>query len=228
MGKAVMLIWVVEPLLFEVCAPEREATGICGMITRSSRLLTAGSFPPQTDVSERLVGLIPIGVGLPKGTLRVLRSIFRASLLSELDTLLRDQSSFKRLSIKICLAGDKMGIRFNMHDGTLDTALAKIWARVCMAVVQNAMMDDEKFRELFRRTVRNMNLDDVAYVWVDLLIDLGIGPSDFDGFRKGHMVSQRSTQDCQHDIPSSPFLPTVKIDACRIGSAEPITPGWLP
>jgi hypothetical protein len=157
MGKAVMLIWVVEPLLFEVCAPEREATGICGMITRSSRLLTAGSFPPQTDVSERLVGLIPIGVGLPKGTLRVLRSIFRASLLSELDTLLRDQSSFKRLSIKICLAGDKMGIRFNMHDGTLDTALAKIWARVCMAVVQNAMMDDEKFRELFRRTVRNMN-----------------------------------------------------------------------
>ncbi|KAK4444568.1 hypothetical protein QBC34DRAFT_474512 [Podospora aff. communis PSN243] len=223
--KGVMLLWVVERLLFGVCAPGRGEKGGCGMVTGASRLRTAGEFP-QTAISERLEGLVPVDVGLDEETLRVLQVICRAELLSELDTLLRgsDSDEFKRLSIEICPLGGKEGIRFHLHEGTLDPAMAKLWARVCMAVVQNAMMDDDKFRELFRRIIQHKSAD-VAYDWAELLIDLGLPTSDIDAFRKKHMVLQRSTR--ASEGASSPFLPTVKEDKLRIASAEPVTPGWL-
>ncbi|KAK0649697.1 hypothetical protein B0T16DRAFT_457086 [Cercophora newfieldiana] len=234
--KTLLLIWLTEPLLFDLCAPHRRQDAHCGMITQSS-LLTVdgpGGWVGNIIDTEHLVRLVPDGGKLPQKSVNAMRKICQAPDVATLDTLLCDPRSFNTLSIGLGIGHyGRHDIQFNMHEGTLDHTTVKIWTRVCMAIVEKSSGDDDEFRGLLQRIADQIHTDGVVYDWRDLLVDLDVDSSVTFGFMKKRLLLERldgglpESDDDASDLTleeNSPFLPDMADDCNRIASAVPVLP----
>lgn len=227
--KVLMLIWLVEPLLFDLCAPHRRYETYCGMITQSSCLQVQRPGWQKNGDAERL-RLMPSGTKLPRDSINALDAICKAPDLATLDSLLSSASGLQAFSIGVGLDENKHAfVQFNMHEGTLDHTAAKIWARVCMAIVEKAMSPRHRFSKLLQHIAGQVHTDGVLYNWRDLLVDLEVESSVIHAFQKKRLLFERlrglhEEWSLPTSEENSPFLPDMADDAFRIASAVPILP----
>jgi len=229
--RAIRLVWLVEPLLFQLCAPYRADERYCGQITGLSPL-AAGLIMRTFSGSKSRYSGDPISIAREalRGLEEVLQRIQEAPDLLSLNILTSHWNTLTPLSVCVGLDGKKGFITFRMHESTLDHTLAKGWTRVCIALVEKSMLEEHEFKNFLDHICQQTQFN-TAYVWADLLLGLGVQAPVIKAFAKKrcmlhefeHIPEPRPWAG-QNDEEPELFLPRVSDDIYKIACAVSLPP----
>ncbi len=198
--KAVALYWLIEPTLFQLAAPYREAWDFSLPISRYSKLATSGEAVPDSDTPDLAANIPDEIVDMPRNPIRqALKGVFETEEAALLGHVLSG-SYPGHLPIRIALSPrvnsenfdedddvrDGVRLEFRMFENVFDAGHITLAMKLCASIVGKAFLDAPSFKAFLSDIYSKMQPDPNHPAnrlvhkegYAGLLRDLGISEAD--------------------------------------------------
>ncbi|KAK3312907.1 hypothetical protein B0H66DRAFT_631791 [Apodospora peruviana] len=174
--KILTLVWVLEPWIYQLCAPYRQNQKHCFLISQYSELATM-----TQDTLKNMVPSWEYGYHVDEGVkyrdLMKLRGLWNSRTEVELQAKACRRYGFApkgKLGVSLNISPDGVHmIEFRMPEGTLDPGLARMWATVFVKIAKVASLGSEEYKERLSGFMKRTNTTG-AFTWQEMLQELRV------------------------------------------------------
>ncbi|KAK3317251.1 hypothetical protein B0T19DRAFT_468780 [Cercophora scortea] len=230
--KTLTLVWLIEDLLFSLCAPYRRwrFEGALSFRNLTQWLTEDPSELGPSALDDEFVLHVPTSISLPSSFRARLNRLWSTCDPEALAQIVQALS----FSVSVKAVDGSVALEFRMFEGTLDPGLAKMWAEVCTALVRKGGESTETYRGLLQKVLiraRTYQSSDGCSPMDSILADLGVHKTVVaDWKRKRKWSEDRLYVDeprpwiMDEAYRNQAFLPRLENDEFAMFSASPL--GW--